>query len=148
MGSLFEYKSQHSGGISRTIGRVCIAHHLLKIRCAVHTLACIIFIACPGRPAFAADIDASHEQFKTGKYTECLESTRKAIENGAYAAEWRVLMIKSLLALGQYDKAADDMDIVLLHYPVSMRLLELAHTVYLHNNQPDRAEEAINRLVG
>ena len=95
----------------------------------------------------AVNINEIQQQFRTGKYTECLEGARKAIENGAYAAEWRVLMIKSLLALGQYDKAADDMDIVLLHYPVSMRLLELAHTVYLHNNQPDRANEAISRLV-
>jgi tetratricopeptide (TPR) repeat protein len=96
---------------------------------------------------YAADIDVAQEQYKTGRYAECLESTRKAIENGAYAAEWRALMIKSLMALGQYDQAADDMDIVLLHYPVSMRLLEIAHTVYLHNNQPGRAKEAINRLV-
>jgi len=124
---------------------------LLTVR-VVLLVSCIAFIAGPHRPAFAADssatgIDVSHEQFKTGKYKECLESSRKAIENGAYAAQWRVLMIKSLMALGQYDKAADDMDIVLLHYPVSMRLLELAHTVYIHNDEPARANEAINRLV-
>jgi len=115
-------------------------------------IGCIMFIAGSHRPAIAADssatdIDISQEQFKTGRYKECLESARKAIENGAYAAEWRVLMIKSLMALGQYDQAAEDMDIVLLHYPVSMRLLDLAHTVYLHNNQPERANEAINRIV-
>ena len=134
MGSLFEYTPHHSGGISRTVRIVLLA-------------ACITFVSGQCRSAFAADIDVSYEQFRTGKYTECLESSRKAIENGAYAAEWRVLMIKSLMAIGQYDKAADDMDIVLLHYPVSMRLLELAHTVYIHNNQPDRADDAINRLV-
>jgi len=134
MGSLFEYTSQLSGGISRTVRIVFLA-------------ACIIFMAGPGRSAFAAEIDDAHELFKTGKYSECLEASRKAIDNGAYSAEWRVLMIKSQMELGQYDKAADDMDIVLLHYPVSMRLLELAHTVYLHNNQPDRAEDTINRLV-
>jgi len=134
MASLYGYTSHHSGGISQTVRIVLFA-------------ACITFIAGPGRSAFAADIDASQELFKTGKYTECVESSRKAIENGAYAAEWRVLMIKSLMALGQYSKAADDMDIVLLHYPVSMRLLELAHTVYIHNNQPVRAEGSISRLV-
>ena len=134
MGSLFEYTPHHSGGISRTVRIILLA-------------ACITFVSGQCRSAFAADIDVSYEQFRTGKYTECLESSRKAIENGAYAAEWRVLMIKSLMAIGQYDKAADDMDIVLLHYPVSMRLLELAHTVYIHNNQPDRADDAINRLV-
>jgi len=134
MGSLFEYTPHHSGGISRTVRIILLA-------------ACITFVSGQCRSAFAADIDVSYEQFRTGKYTECLESSRKAIENGAYAAEWRVLMIKSQMALGQYDKAADDMDIVLLHYPVSMRLLELAHTVYIHNDQPDRADDAINRLV-
>ncbi|MCJ7806031.1 MAG: hypothetical protein MUP57_00580, partial [Clostridia bacterium] len=134
MASLFGYTSHRSGDISRTVRIVLLA-------------ACIAFISGTGRSAFAADIDVSYEQFKTGKYTECLESSRKAIENGAYAAEWRVLMIKSLMAIGQYDKAADDMDIVLLHYPVSMRLLELAHTVYIHNNQSARADETISRLV-
>jgi len=134
MNSLFRYTSDHSGG------------NLLTVRIIIF-ITCIMFVAEPSRPAIAADIDISQEQFKTGKYTECIEASRKAIENGAYAAEWRILMIKSLMELGQYDKAADDMDIVLLHYPVSMRLLELAHTVYLHNNQPGRANEAISRLV-
>jgi len=134
MGSLFEYTPHRRGGISRTVRIILLA-------------ACITFVSGQCRSAFAADIDVSYEQFRTGKYTECLESSRKAIENGAYAAEWRVLMIKSLMAIGQYDKAADDMDIVLLHYPVNMRLLELAHTVYIHNDQPDRADDAINRLV-
>ncbi len=119
---------------------------MLTVRIVI-LIGCVTFIAEVHSPVFAAEIDISQEQFKTGRYKECLESTRKAIENGAYAAEWRALMIKSLLALGQYDQAADDMDIVLLHYPVSMRLLDLAHTVYLHNNQPERANEAINRLV-
>src|SRR4030042_2015431 len=116
MGFLFRYTSYHSEGISRTVRIILFA-------------ACITFVSGQCQSAFAADFDVSHEQFKTGKYTECLETTRKAIENGAYAAEWRGRRIKSLLALGQYDKAADDLDIVLLHYPVSMRLLELAHTV-------------------
>jgi len=134
MVSLFKYTPLSNVGSSRTVRIVLLA-------------ASIIFITYPGRSVSAAEIGISQEQFKTGKYKECLESTRQAIENGAYAAEWRVLMIKSQIALGQYDKAADDMDIVLLHYPVSMRLLELAHAVYLHNNQPERANEAINRLV-
>jgi tetratricopeptide (TPR) repeat protein len=134
MGSLFKHTSYHNRGSLRVIKIVLLT-------------SCIVFAACPCRSAFAAEIDGAQQQFKTGKYEKCLEFSQKAIDDGAYSAEWRVLMIKSQMALGQYDKAADDMDIVLLHYPVSMRLLELAHTVYLHNNQPDRAGEAIKRLV-
>ena len=134
MGSLFKHTSYHNRGSLRAIKIVLLT-------------SCIIFVTCPCRSAFAAEIDAAQQQFKTGRYEKCLELSRKAIDDGAYSAEWRVLMIKSQMAIGQYDKAADDMDIVLLHYPVSMRLLELAHTVYLHNNQPDRADDAIKRLV-
>ena len=141
MNSLFKYR--YSGRDTRCSSRIENRESRIKVVLAT----CIIFIAGPYRMVYAADIDVAQEQYKTGRYAECLESTRKAIENGAYAAEWRALMIKSLMALGQYDQAADDMDIVLLHYPVSMRLLEIAHTVYLHNNQPGRAKEAINRLV-
>jgi tetratricopeptide (TPR) repeat protein len=141
MGSLFKYR--YSRRDTRYSSRIENSESRIKVVLAT----CIIFIACPCRSLFAVDIDAAQQQFKTGKYEDCLQASRKAIENGAYAAEWRVLMIKSLMALGQYNTAADEMDIVLLHYPVSMRLLELAHTVYLQNNQPGRANEAINRLV-
>jgi len=48
-------------------------------------------MAGPHRSVFAADIDIAHESFKTGRYAECLESARKAIENGAYAAMIDVL---------------------------------------------------------
>jgi tetratricopeptide (TPR) repeat protein len=148
MDSLFRYTS---GTPQRHISRLGTASHhnrgSLRAFRIILPVACIAFVACPCSSAFAAEIDAAQRQFRTGKYSECLAASRKAVNDGAYSGEWRVLMIKSLTALGQYDKAADDMDIALLHYPVSMRLLELAHTVYLHNDQPGRADEAIRRLV-
>jgi tetratricopeptide (TPR) repeat protein len=56
-------------------------------------------------------------------------------------------MIESWMAIGRYDQAADDMDIALLNYPVSMRLLELGRRVYLHNGESGRADEVLKRLV-
>ncbi|HUV64482.1 MAG TPA: tetratricopeptide repeat protein [Sedimentisphaerales bacterium] len=101
----------------------------------------------PCKSASAADIGEIQEQFQTGRYAQCLESSRKAIEDGAYSVEWRILMIESQMALGQYDESANDMDIALLNYPVSMRLLDLGHRAYSHNGEPDRADEALKRLV-
>ncbi|UCF16382.1 MAG: tetratricopeptide repeat protein [Phycisphaerales bacterium] len=98
------------------------------------------------RTASGADIDVPREQFKTGQYTECLESTRKAIEDGAYAADWRILMIKSLMALGQYDQAVREMDAALGDYRWSIRLLKLGHNVYKRNGQGDRAAEMLTRI--
>ena len=98
------------------------------------------------QPVLAAEIDASRKQFKAGQYAECLESTRKAIEDGAYAADWRILMIESLMATGQYDQAVRDMDGALGDYRWSIRLLKLGHTVYKRNGDPDRAAEMLTRI--
>jgi tetratricopeptide (TPR) repeat protein len=109
--------------------------------------ACAILVAGSGRVVSAADIDAATEQFKTGQYTQCLNAAQKAIKDGAYSAQWRILMIESLLATGQYDQAADGMDVALLNYPLNMRLLELAHRVYLHHDDPSRAADVLKRLA-
>jgi len=98
-------------------------------------------------PAWASDIDAAREQFKAGRYAQCFDSARKAIEDGAYSAQWRILKTKSLMALGQYGQAADDMDTILFNYPVSIPLLELAYTAYLHGGHPNRAGEVLRRVI-
>jgi len=134
MAPLFRHAMHHSKCGSQTIGTVLMA-------------ACVILMTGSVRPAFASDIDVSYEHFKTGRYSECIKSSRKAIKDRAYPVGWRILLIESLMAMGQYDKAAEDMDIALLHYPVNMRLLELAHTVYLHNNEPGRAKDVLSRIV-
>ncbi|MHC4228557.1 MAG: peptidase MA family metallohydrolase [Planctomycetota bacterium] len=121
-------------------GRV-LRHNRLAL-----AVTCIALVAGPIRSAFAAEIEESREQFRTGRYTECLKSTRKAIEDGAYPAEWRLLMIESQMALGQYDKAVEDMDAALADYRWSIRLLKLGHSVYLHNGRADRAAEMLTRI--
>ncbi len=124
----------------------CLCGHMLRRNRLVSAAVCTALMLGPIRPAFAAEIDASREQFKAGQYTECLESTRKAIEDGAYAADWRILMIESLMALGQYEQAVRDMDAALGDYRWSIRLLKLGHTVYKRNGQGDRAVEMLTRI--
>jgi len=112
-------------------------------------LACALCICASAtlcESAFAAEIEVSREQFKTGRYAECLKSTRQAIENGAYAADWRILMIESLMEMGQYDQAVRDMDAALGDYRWSIRLLKLGHNVYKRNGDPDRAAEMLTRI--
>jgi tetratricopeptide (TPR) repeat protein len=94
----------------------------------------------------AADIDVPRKQFKAGQYSQCLEYTRKAIEDGAYAADWRILMIESLMAMGKYPEAVADMGTALGDYRWSIRLLKLGHKVYKHNGQADRAAEMLTRI--
>ena len=89
--------------------------------------------------ACAAELEATREQFKTGQYAECAESAEKAIAEGAYQTEWRILKIKSLMALGQYDKAAEYAGAVVENSRPSVRLLKLAHTAYQSNGQAEQA---------
>jgi len=115
--------------------------------------ACIAFMVGSIRSARAEDIDAAREQFKTGRYTQCLKSTQKAIEieDRAYGKQWRILMVESLMTLGRYDQAAKEIDSALLRYPVSIRLLKLGHTANLYCGRDFFASEMlakINRYSG
>jgi len=108
--------------------------------------ACIAFTVGSIRSAFAQSLDASRKQFRTGQYTQCLESTRKAIESRAYGEEWQILMAELLIALGRYDQAAKEIDLALLNYPVSIRLLKLGHTANQYCGRADRASEMLARI--
>jgi tetratricopeptide (TPR) repeat protein len=110
--------------------------------------ACIVFMLGKSQAAHAEDIDVAREQFKTGQYQKCLELTRKAIEDSTYRSRrhlW-ILMIESLIAQGQYDEAAKEVDLALLRYPMSSRLLKLGHKAHLYCGQTNRASEMLNKI--
>jgi tetratricopeptide (TPR) repeat protein len=110
--------------------------------------ACMVFVLGSSQAAHAEDIDVAREQFKTGQYKKCLELTRKAIEDSTYRTRrhlW-ILMIESLIALGQYDEAAKEVDLALLRYPMSSRLLKLGHKTHQYCGQTDRASEMLKKI--
>ena len=82
-----------------------------------------------------AKIEQTREQFRAGLYEACLASAQKAIDEGAYQTEWRLLTIRSLMAPGRYDAAAGRIDTMLKEMRPSIRMLKLAHAAYQHNGQ-------------
>ena len=95
--------------------------------------AYIILLVGLNRSAIAESLDVTRELFKTGQYTQCLESLRNAVRDTAFdksAIANRILMIETLMVLGRYEQAANEIDSALLSYPVSIRLLRLGHTAY------------------
>jgi tetratricopeptide (TPR) repeat protein len=118
----------------------------LRNRSLVLTVACITLMVGSNCNAFASDINVSLEQFKKGRYSECVESSRKAIKEGAHGRQWRVLMVESLMALGRYDQAAKEVDTALLKYPLSICLLKLGHTAYLYSGRTALASEVLARI--
>ncbi|MCP4261838.1 MAG: tetratricopeptide repeat protein [Planctomycetes bacterium] len=111
-------------------------------------VACIVFIFCSTPSACAEDIDVVREQFKTGQYQKCLDLTRKAIEESTYRSRRHLwaLMVESLMAMGQYQEAAKEIDLALLRYPMSSRFLKLGHKAHQFCGQTDRASELLNKI--
>ncbi len=106
----------------------------------VWTLAWIVLVGGGIQAAWAAsDTDATRELLRVGRYEKCLETAQKAIKDGAYSTQWRLLEIQSLLALGRYKEAADRADAALRDSRTDIRLLALAHTAFEQNGQADQA---------
>jgi tetratricopeptide (TPR) repeat protein len=102
-------------------------------------------------PAAAPDAETYREPFRTGQYEKCLEAAQKAIREGAYSTQWRLLEIRSLLALGRYQEAADRADAALRESRTDIRLLALAHTAFQQNGRADQAADMlrmISRIAG
>ncbi len=135
-----DLKSSKSNKVSLLGGRR-LSRALLGIA------VCMILATMTAPSVFALDIDATEKQFKTGRYAECLQSAQEAINSSAYSAQWRILKIKSEMALGRYGQAADDMDAILFNYPVSIPLLGLAYETYLYGGQASRAEDVLSRVI-
>ncbi len=119
----------------------------MRNRRCIRTIAFLIVSILSNQTTFALEIDEAQDQYRTGQYAKCLQSAQKAINDGAYSAQWRILKIQSLMTLGMYDQAADNMDVILFNYPVSIPLLELAYTAYLQGGKENRAGEVLQRIV-
>ncbi len=102
---------------------------------------------CAGAP----DLETAERQYRTGKYTECLETTVQAIREGVFSMQWHLLLIRSQMALGLYEDAAKSVEAALQDYTFSIRLMLLAHEVFAANGRLDRADEmlaTIYRIAG
>ncbi len=107
-----------------------------------------IILAWSGIQAASAalEADAYREPFKTGQYEKCLAAAQKAIKDGAYSTQWRLLEIESLLALGRYKEAADRADAAIRESRTDIRLLALSHAAYQQSGQAQQAAEMLRMI--
>ena len=103
---------------------------------AVSALILLLF-----QPVSATSLDQSREQFKTGKYAECLESARTAIVNGDMDKQWWALMVESMMVLGKYEQAAKEVDIALIRHPISLYLMKLGYKANLYCGRQQQASD-------
>jgi len=94
----------------------------------------------------AQDLEACRALYRSGKYAEAMEMAKQAVDNRAFGHDWRIILGESMLALGRYDDAALKMGSLLQRYPTSVRMLMLAHDVYLMNGQTEEAKRMLSRI--
>ncbi len=97
-----------------------------------------------------ADVDAAQQAFTQGNYSNCIQLCERAIADQEYGEEWRLLLIQSMMTLGQYTNALSALTANLERYSSSLRLRLLGREVYFFNDQKDKADallQEINSLV-
>src|SRR5262245_42405039 len=101
------------------------------------------------RSARAAELEEARPLFIKGQYTECIRLCEEAIAEREPSEEWRLLLAKSLLAVGRYTNAYEVISTNLDRFPWSVRLRLTGRDVYQQNGQVTEAAELlsdINRL--
>src|SRR5262245_27522992 len=76
-----------------------------------------VFAAVPGR---AADLAETTQLFRSGKYSECVQSAEKAIAENDFSENYRLLKLRSEMELGRYADALKTLDEGLRRFPYSL----------------------------
>ena len=93
------------------------------------------------------EIEKVQEQYRTGQYTLSLENSRQSLEERRYNQGWRILYLKSLMAVGDYVGARSAIKETLQRYPVNLQYLSLAYGIYLSNGDVEKADDALKQIV-
>jgi tetratricopeptide (TPR) repeat protein len=106
--------------------------------------AAVLFAAailCPSVKSVisAADLAASMQLFRSGKYAECVQSAERAIAENDFSENYRLLKIRAEMELGRYAEAQKSLDEGLRRFPASLQLRWLGREVCQFNRQPERA---------
>jgi len=108
---------------------------------AVAWLLCLAAVGLHG-----ADLDEAQPLFIKGEYNKCIRMCNEAIKDGEPEDAWRVLLARSLMAVGRYTNAYSVVHTNLDKFPWSVQLRLLAHQLYKLNDQPDEAAASLNEV--
>jgi tetratricopeptide (TPR) repeat protein len=87
----------------------------------------------------AADLAATTQLFRSGKYAECVDSAAKAIGENDFSENYRLIKIRSEMELGRYADALKTLDEGLRRFPYSVQLRWLGRKVCHFNGLDERA---------
>ena len=103
-------------------------------------LATALIVSSQATFTAAASIQEVTDLYRDGKYSECVESAARAIDEGSFSDNIRLIKIQAELELGRYADAQRTLDLALKSFPDSIQLRWLGRQVVRFNGQPERAE--------
>ncbi|MGC9940620.1 MAG: tetratricopeptide repeat protein [Verrucomicrobiota bacterium] len=99
-----------------------------------------------GIGAGAQDLDKMQQQFLRGNYAEVITTSQKELADNGYLSDWRLLLVKSLLALGRYDEAYTNAMQGLNNYSGTIEMHLLARQAALFQNDPSGANLQLTEI--
>jgi tetratricopeptide (TPR) repeat protein len=86
--------------------------------------------------AAAQSVEETRKQFLRGEYETVIRVTQKKVQDRSYQDDWRILLIKSLLATGRYDEAQSNAlaGAAESSYNLSLRLLARESDLYQNDS--------------
>src|ERR1051325_3236965 len=94
----------------------------------------------------AAELESARKKFISGSYSNCIAECEQAIAEREYEEEWRILLTRSLAAIGEYPRAGVVLSNALDRYSWSIPLRLLAHDVFPYVGETNRAAEALREI--
>ncbi len=134
-------------------GQILKRRFPFTVRRRVPVLLLVAFLGWLTLPVRADDLDDARKLLLTGKYPEAITAAERGVKEEEGSEDWRLLLVQSHMAVGQYSQAHTALTNALGKYPhsSSIRLRFVGRDVKLFNGLPDEAKDfldEINRLAG
>jgi tetratricopeptide (TPR) repeat protein len=85
---------------------------------------------CIVNMAVAQTVEETHKQFLHGDYDSVIRIAQKKVDGGAYADDWRIMLVRSLLATGRYHEAYTNAAPAADSFNLTLRLLTRETMIY------------------
>ncbi|HEX8324693.1 MAG TPA: tetratricopeptide repeat protein [Tepidisphaeraceae bacterium] len=110
-------------------------------------LLAALSVALLNNGVLAAEVRDAQTLFRTGKYNECVDQCRAAIEAGDDVEGWWLLKIRAELASGRYADALKTYEAAITQRPRSIQIRLLGRSVLQWNGRPDEAARVPATIV-
>ena len=126
------------GGLSRQVCRIVMVRRV--------TLGLLLLLIACSPSLRGAELAEVRKDFLAGQYESVVKECQRAIKASAYEEEWRVLVCQSLLILGRYPEAKQELVKALDRFSSSLRIRLVGYDVHLQNGDTNSARQMLTEI--